>query len=331
MPYPDPPVKLFVTGGAGFIGSNYVRRLLRTSEDRVTIYDALTYAGHHTTLRDVEGHAAVRFVQGDVCDRQALEEAMRGHDAVVHFAAESAVDRSIISPDAFMRTNCQGTNVVCDVTRRLDVDRLVHVSTDEVYGSVEEGSSLEEDPLDPRSPYSASKAGSDLIARSYFSTYGTPVLITRSSNNFGPYQYPEKVIPLFATNLIDGVPVPLYGDGMNVRDWCYVDDNCEAIDLVLRKGQVGQVYNIGAGNEVPNRTLVDKLLALFGADESMVRYVEDRPGHDRRYSVDSGKVASLGWSPAHDLDEALSTTVDWYRHNRWWWGPLRDKFLRSSA
>ncbi len=320
-------MNLLVTGGAGFIGSNYVRRLLRTSDDRVTIYDALTYAGHPTTLSDVESHPRVQFVKGDVCDREALEEAMRGHDAVVHFAAESAVDRSIVSPDAFMRTNCQGTNVVCDVARRLEVDRVVHISTDEVYGSVEEGSSLEEDRLDPRSPYSASKAGSDLIARSYFSTYGAPVLVTRSSNNFGPYQYPEKVIPLFATNLIDGVPVPLYGDGMNVRDWCYVDDNCAAIDLVLRKGVVGEVYNIGAGNEVPNRTLVDKLLALFGADESMVRYVVDRPGHDRRYSVDSSKTASLGWSPAHDLDEALAETVDWYRDNRWWWGPLRDEFL----
>lgn len=324
-------MNLFVTGGAGFIGSNYVRRLLRTGDDRVTIYDALTYAGHPATLSDVEGHRAVHFVKGDVCDREALEEAMRGHDAVVHFAAESAVDRSIVSPDAFMRTNCQGTNVVCDVARRLEVERVVHISTDEVYGSVEEGSSLEGDPLDPRSPYSASKAGSDLIARSYFSTYGTPVLVTRSSNNFGPYQYPEKVIPLFATNLVDGVPVPLYGDGMNVRDWCYVDDNCAAIDLVLREGVVGEVYNIGAGNEVANRTLVDKLLALFGADETMVRYVEDRAGHDRRYSVDSSKMASLGWSPAHDLDEALAETVEWYRANRWWWGPLRDEFLGGRS
>ena len=316
-------MKLFVTGGAGFIGSNYVRYLLRNGDDQVTIYDALTYAGNLATLRDIEEHPAVQFVKGDVCDREALEQAMRGHHAVVHFAAESAVDRSIVTPDQFVHTNCQGTNVVCDTARRLDVGRVVHVSTDEVYGSVEEGSSTEDDRLDPRSPYSASKAGSDLIARSYLSTYGTPVVITRSSNNFGPYQYPEKVIPLFVTNLLDGIPVPLYGDGMNVRDWCHVDDNCAAIDVVLRKGQVGEIYNIGAGNEVPNRVLVDKLLALLGADQSMVRYVEDRLGHDRRYSVDSTKVMSLGWSPAQDLDQALSQTVAWYRDNRWWWEPLK--------
>ncbi len=316
-------MKLFVTGGAGFIGSNYVRHLLRNGDDRVTVYDALTYAGNLATLRDIEDHPRVQFVKGDVCDREALEQAMRGHDAVVHFAAESAVDRSIVAPDQFVHTNCQGTNVVCDVARRLEVGRVVHVSTDEVYGSVERGSSTEDDPLDPRSPYSASKAGSDLIARSYLSTYGTPVVITRSSNNFGPYQYPEKVIPLFVTNLLDGIPVPLYGDGMNVRDWCYVDDNCAAIDIVLRKGEVGEIYNIGAGNEVPNRALVDKLLALLGADESMVRYVEDRLGHDRRYSVDSSKVMSLGWAPAQDLDQALSRTVAWYRDNRWWWEPLK--------
>ncbi|MDP8992716.1 MAG: dTDP-glucose 4,6-dehydratase [Actinomycetota bacterium] len=316
-------MKLFVTGGAGFIGSNYVRHVLGNGDDEVTIFDALTYAGNLATLHDLQDHPAVQFVKGDVCDREALELAMRGHDAVVHFAAESAVDRSIVAPDAFVHTNCQGTNVVCDTARRLEIGRVLHVSTDEVYGSVEEGSSSEDDPLDPRSPYSASKAGSDLIARSYLSTYGTPVLITRSSNNFGPYQYPEKVIPLFVTNLLDGLPVPLYGDGMNVRDWCFVDDNCSAIDLVLRRGEVGEIYNVGAGNEVPNRVLVDKLLALLGADESMVRYVPDRLGHDRRYSVDTAKVRSLGWSPSRDLDQALADTVDWYRDNRWWWEPLK--------
>ena len=325
FPYPDGPVRLFVTGGAGFIGSNYVRHVLRHGEDQVTIFDALTYAGNLATLHDLEGHPRVEFVKGDVCDREALEQAMAGHDAVVHLAAESAVDRSIVSPDEFVHTNCQGTNVVCDTARRLGAGRVVHVSTDEVYGSVEEGSSREDDVLDPRSPYSASKAGSDLIARSYRSTYGTPVLVTRSSNNFGPYQYPEKVIPLFITNLLDGIPVPLYGDGLNVRDWCFVDDNCAAIDLVLRRGRDGEVYNIGAGNEVTNRSLVDRLLDLLDADESMVRYVEDRPGHDRRYSVDTTKVRSLGWSPARDLDEALVETVAWYRDNRWWWEPLKGR------
>ncbi len=317
------PVNLLVTGGAGFIGSNYVRHVLATTDDVVTVYDLLTYAGNKANLAEFEGDARYRFVQGDICDRDAVEQAMAGHDAVVHFAAESHVDRSIISPDEFVRTNCGGTNVVCDVARRLDVDRVLHISTDEVYGSVETGSSKESDPLDPRSPYSGSKAGSDLIALSYFSTYGVPVMVTRSSNNFGPYQYPEKVIPLFVTNLLDGLKVPLYGDGMNVRDWCYVDDNVAAVDLVLREGEPGQIYNIGGGNEVPNRVLVDRLLALLDADESSVEYVVDRLGHDRRYSVDDAKIRALGWAPQRRLDEALAATVAWYRANRDWWSPLK--------
>ena len=316
-------MRLFVTGGAGFIGSNHVRYVLAGGEDEVTVFDALTYAGNLANLDGLDAHPGYRFVRGDICDREAVEQAMRGHDVVLHFAAESHVDRSIASADEFVRTNCLGTNVICDAARRLEVERVVHVSTDEVYGSVPEGASREEDVLDPRSPYSASKAGSDLIARSYFHTFGLPVLVTRSSNNFGPYQYPEKLIPLFVTNLLDGLPVPLYGDGMNVRDWCYVDDNCAAIDLVMRRGQPGAVYNIGGGNEVANRTLVDKLLALMGADESMVRYVDDRLGHDRRYCVDSGRVRALGWAPARGLDEALSATVEWYRRNRPWWEPLK--------
>jgi dTDP-glucose 4,6-dehydratase len=241
----------------------------------------------------------------------------------VHFAAESHVDRSIVSPDEFVRTNCDGTNVIMDVARRAEVSRVLHISTDEVYGSIEEGSFVEGDPLTPRSPYSASKAGSDLIALSYFTTYGLPVLISRSSNNFGPNQYPEKVIPLFVTNLLDGRKVPLYGDGMNVRDWCYVEDNCAAVDLVLRKGAIGQIYNIGAGNEIPNRELTERILALLGADESMIDYVEDRLGHDRRYSIATAKVEALGWRPQHDLDEALAATVEWYRANRAWWEPLK--------
>ncbi|MDP9388422.1 MAG: dTDP-glucose 4,6-dehydratase [Actinomycetota bacterium] len=318
-------MKLLVTGGAGFIGSNYVRHVLGTTDDHVTVLDALTYAGNLATVSDLDGHPRFRFVKGDVCDRDAVEQAMAGTDAVLHFAAESHVDRSIASPDEFVHTNCQGTNVVCDVARRLAVSRVVHISTDEVYGSVEQGSSLESDAVAPRSPYSASKAGSDLIALSYFATYGLPVVVTRSSNNFGPWQYPEKVIPLFVTNLLDGLPVPLYGDGMNVRDWCYVDDNCAAIDLVLRRGEPGSIYNIGAGNEVANRELVDRLLALLGADQSLVRYVPDRPGHDRRYSVDSTRVRALGWAPGRHLDEALSATVEWYRANRWWWEPLKDR------
>ncbi|MBV8981542.1 MAG: dTDP-glucose 4,6-dehydratase [Acidimicrobiia bacterium] len=316
-------MRLFVTGGAGFIGSNYVRHVLASSDDEVTVFDALTYAGNLENLRDLEGERRYRFVKGDITDRAAVEEAMAGHAAVVHFAAESHVDRSIVSPDEFVHTNCDGTNVVMDVARRLEVSRILHISTDEVYGAIEDGAFTEDDPLTPRSPYSASKAGSDLIALSYFTTYGLPVLITRSSNNFGPYQYPEKVIPLFVTNLLDGRKVPLYGDGMNVRDWCYVEDNCAAVDLVLREGELGEIYNIGAGNEIPNRVLTDKILALLGADDSMIDYVEDRLGHDRRYSIATDKVEALGWRPTRNLDEALAATVEWYRANRAWWEPLK--------
>ncbi len=318
-------MKLLVTGGAGFIGSNYVRFVLSHTDDEVTVYDALTYAGNLSTLKDVEERFAsrYRFVRANICDLPALEEAMAGHDAVVHFAAESHVDRSIAGPEDFAMTNCVGTNLVMHAARRAGLGRVVHISTDEVYGSVEEGSSLEDARLEPRSPYSASKAGSDLIALSYFTTYGLPVTVTRSSNNFGPWQFPEKLVPLSITNLLDGANVPLYGDGLNQRDWLFVEDNCAAIDLVLRSGKPGEIYNIGAGNEMPNRVLVDKLLALAGAGPDRIDYVTDRLGHDRRYSVDSSKVTALGWEPAYDLDEALELTFAWYRDNRWWWEPLK--------
>lgn len=316
-------MRLFVTGGAGFIGSNYVRHVLHTTDDEVTVFDALTYAGNLDNLAGLAEDPRYRFVQGDICDRDAVTAAMAGHEAVVHFAAESHVDRSIVDPDTFVRTNCDGTNVLCDIARRLEVGRFVHVSTDEVYGSIDVGSFRETDRLGPRSPYSASKAGSDLIALSYHETYELPVVITRSSNNFGPYQYPEKVIPLFVTNLLDGRKVPLYGDGLNVRDWCYVEDNCAGVDLVLRRGTVGEVYNIGAGNELPNRELTLKILALAGHDESMIEPVTDRLGHDRRYSIDTTKIRALGWAPRRELDEALAETVAWYRDNRPWWEKLR--------
>lgn len=316
-------MKLFVTGAAGFIGSNYVRHVLATSDDSVTVFDALTYAGNRSTLADLDADPRFSFVHGDICDRPAVRDAMAGHDRVVHFAAESHVDRSIASPDAFVRTNCDGTNVLCDVARQLEVDRFLHVSTDEVYGSIKSGSFKETDPLGPRSPYSASKAGSDLIALAYQETHGLPVVVTRSSNNFGPWQYPEKVIPLFVTNLLDGRKVPLYGDGLNVRDWCYVEDNCAGVDLVLRAGQVGEIYNVGAGNEITNRELTGRILTLLGAGEEMIQPVEDRLGHDRRYSIDTTKVRALGWEPTHDLDEALASTVAWYRANRPWWEPLK--------
>ncbi|MFM7060935.1 MAG: dTDP-glucose 4,6-dehydratase, partial [Actinomycetes bacterium] len=248
-------MRLFVTGGAGFIGSNYVRHVLATSDDEVTVFDALTYAGNLETLQDLQGDPRFTFIKGDITDREAVGAAMPGHDMVVHFAAESHVDRSIVDPDAFVKTNCDGTNVMCDIARKVGVERFLHISTDEVYGSIDEGSFSETDPLGPRSPYSASKAGSDLIALAYHDTYDLPVIVTRSSNNFGPWQYPEKVIPLFTTNLLDGRKVPLYGDGLNVRDWCFVEDNCAGVDTVLRKGAIGEIYNIGAGNEEPNRFL----------------------------------------------------------------------------
>jgi len=316
-------VKLLVTGGAGFIGSNYVRYVLRETDDEVVVYDALTYAGNLSTLKDVDDDPRYSFVKGNICDPGSLEEAMTGVDAVVHFAAESHVDRSIIGSDDFVNTNCFGTNIVMDTARRLEIGRVIHIGTDEVYGSVEEGSSRETDPLEPRSPYSASKAGSDLIALSYHHTHGLPVSVTRCTNNFGPFQYPEKAIPLFTTNLLDGGRIPLYGDGLNERDWLYVDDHCAGVHLVLHDGAAGEIYNIGAGNETPNRELVDKLLGLLDKDESSVEYVEDRLGHDRRYSVDITKITELGWAKRRTLDEALAETVDWYRANEWWWRPLK--------
>ena len=316
-------MKQFVTGGAGFIGSNYLRYVLRETDDEVVVYDALTYAGNLSTLKDVDDDPRYTFVHGDICDPGPMEAAMAGCDAVVHFAAESHVDRSIVGSDDFVNTNCFGTNIVMDTARRLEIGRVVHIGTDEVYGSVEVGSSTETDPLEPRSPYSASKAGSDLIALSYHHTHGLPVSVTRCTNNFGPYQYPEKAIPLFTTNLLDGESIPLYGDGLNERDWLFVDAHCSGIHLVLHEGSPGEIYNIGAGNETANRVLVDKLLALLGKDETSIRYVDDRLGHDRRYSVDIAKITALGWTKQRTLDEALAETVDWYRDNAWWWRPLK--------
>ena len=315
-------MRLFITGGAGFIGSNYARHVLRNTDDEVTVFDALTYAGNRANLADLEDDPRFSFVHGDICDREAVAAALPGHDAVVHFAAESHVDRSLLDPDVFIRTNCSGTNVMCDIAAQVGVERFIHISTDEVYGSIEEGSFVETDRLEPRSPYSAAKAGSDLIAMAYHETYGLPVTITRSSNQYGPYQFPEKLIPFFSTNMLDGKKVPLYGDGLNVRDWMFVRDNCMGVDLVLRRGEVGQIYNIGAGNELTNRQITDRLLAILGKDESAVEYVEDRLGHDRRYSIDTTKVRQLGWTPATSFDEGLEETVRFYRDNRDWWEPL---------
>ena len=316
-------MKLFVTGAAGFIGSNYVRWLMANTDDEVTVFDKLTYAGNLENIRDVLDDRRCRFVQGDICDQDAVMEHMEGHDAVVHFAAESHVDRSIVDPYAFVHTNVFGTNVLCDVARHHEIGRFVHISTDEVYGSIDVGSFSETDVLTPRSPYSAAKAGSDLLALSYVTTHGLPVVVTRCSNNFGPYQYPEKVIPLFTTNLLDGRKVPLYGDGGNVRDWIHVADHNRAAHLVLTDGEVGQIYNIGAHNEITNKDLTHRLLELCGRDESFIEPVADRLGHDRRYSVDIAKITALGWRLEHDFDTALADTVEWYRTHRDWWEPLK--------
>ena len=314
---------ILVTGAAGFIGSNFVLDWFNHSDEDVVSLDLLTYAGNLSSLVDVADDPRYSFVQGDICDREAVAAAMAGHDMVVHFAAESHVDRSIVDPDTFVRTNCLGTNVMCDVARNIGVERFLHISTDEVYGSIEDGSFVETDRLGPRSPYSSSKAGSDLIALSYQETYGLPVIVTRSSNNFGPFQFPEKVIPLFVTNLLDGKKVPLYGDGLNVRDWIHVLDNCTGVDAVLRKGTIGEIYNIGGGNETTNRELTSMVLSNMSVGEEMVEYVQDRLGHDRRYSIDCSKANALGWKPSRDLDVAVAETVEWYRANRAWWEPLK--------
>jgi dTDP-glucose 4,6-dehydratase len=316
-------VKLFVTGAAGFIGSNYVRWVLANTDHEVTVFDKLTYAGNLANIDDVLDGVRCRFVHADICDQAAVAEHLPGHDAVVHFAAESHVDRSIEDPYAFVHTNVFGTNVLLDVARRNDVERFLHISTDETYGSIEEGSFAEGDRLTPRSPYSAAKAGSDLIALSYHTTYGLPVLVTRCSNNYGPYQFPEKLIPLFTTNLLDGLKVPLMGDGGNVRDWIHVEDHNRAAQLVLERGEVGEIYNIGAHNEITNRDITERLLALTGRDESFIEWVPDRLGHDRRYSVEIDKITALGWRLERDFDQGLEHTVDWYRSNRDWWEPLK--------
>jgi dTDP-glucose 4,6-dehydratase len=318
-------MKLFVTGAAGFIGSNYARWVLNNSDHEITIFDALTYAGNMESINDIVDGGRCRFVHGNICDRDAVLAGMDGHDAVVHFAAESHVDRSIDDPYAFVHTNVFGTNVMCDVARQVGVHRFLHISTDEVYGTIDDGSFLETDILTPRSPYSAAKAGSDLVALSYVTTYGLPVVVTRCSNNFGPYQFPEKVIPLFTTNLLDGKQVPLYGDGGNVRDWIHVEDHNRAAHLVLTDGVVGEVYNIGAHQELTNKELTYALLELTGRDESAIKPVADRLGHDRRYSVNIDKVTALGWRMERTFGESLQETVNWYRDNRWWWEPLKAK------
>lgn len=323
-------MKYFVTGGAGFIGSNYVRGLLdgRWGHDveQVTVFDAFTYAGNIHNLEPVRDDDRLVIARGDVRDANDVTVALPGHDVVVHFAAESHVDRSIHSSAIFMSTNVLGTHVLLEATKELNVEKFVHVSTDEVYGSIETGSWDEQEPLLPNSPYAASKASSDLVARSFFRTYGMNVCITRCSNNFGAYQYPEKIIPLFITNLIEGKKVPLYGDGLNVRDWLHVDDHCRGIDLVVNGGRSGEVYNIGGGTELTNKELTSLLVSAFGCGDEMIERVQDRLGHDRRYSVNWSKIKNeLGYSPKFSLTESLPDIVDWYKTNPQWWQPLKHR------
>jgi dTDP-glucose 4,6-dehydratase len=313
-----------VTGGAGFIGSNFVRFMLRRYDDlEVVNLDKLTYAGNLDNLRDVEDDARYTFVKGDICDAAVVRAALQGADAVVNFAAETHVDRSISGPQDFISTDVLGTHTLLEAVRELAIARYVQISTDEVYGSTETGSFTEESDLAPSSPYSASKAGADLLVLAYHRTYEAPVLITRSSNNYGPWQYPEKIIPLFITNAIDDQALPVYGDGLNVRDWLYVDDNCAGIDAVLRKGALGEVYNIGGGNEVRNLALTRQILELLGKSPELIRFVADRPGHDRRYSIDCGKLQALGWRPATPFETGLERTVSWYRDNPPWWRKIK--------
>lgn len=326
-------MNVLVTGGAGFIGANFVQYLHRVEPQATLVtLDLLTYAGNIANLASLDGDPRHRFVHGDIADAGVVNELMRdGVDAVVHFAAESHVDRSIEDPSAFVRTNVVGTQVLLDAARRHGVDRFLHVSTDEVYGSLgAEGRFREDSPLCPTSPYAASKAAADLIVQAYVRTYGLPAIITRCSNNYGPYQFPEKVIPLFITNALNDEPLPLYGDGLHVRDWIYVEDHCAALHAVLLRGLAGAVYNVGAENEISNRDLTTCILRELGKPETLVRYVADRPAHDRRYAIDSSRLRrELGWAPRFTFAERLAGTVDWYRENRPWWEAVKSGAYRN--
>jgi len=319
---------LMVTGGAGFIGSNFVRYMLRKHPDyRIVVYDKLTYAGNLDNLKDVAEQFAGRyaFVRGDICDADLVRETIRRHDidTVVNFAAATHVDRSLMEPDEFIRTDVFGTYVLLEAAKEFGLERYHQISTDEVYGEVLEGRATETDPLHTRSPYSASKASGDLLCIAYFTSFGVPVTITRGSNNIGPYQYPEKVVPLFITNAIDDQPLPLYGDGSQMRDYQYVLDHCEGIDVVLHKGAPGEIYNLGTGVETRNIDMARAILDILGKPHSLIRHVKDRPGHDRRYALDISKIRALGWESRHTFQEALEKTVRWYVENEWWWRPIK--------
>jgi dTDP-glucose 4,6-dehydratase len=319
-------MKLLITGGAGFIGSNFIHHMIDSHFDiEVINLDVLTYAGNLNNLKSLEKNPRYTFIRGDICNKAIVNAILDKHniDAIIHFAAESHVDRSIADASAFVMTNDLGTHTLLECARTHCIPKFIHISTDEVYGSTREGSFKETDILSPSSPYSASKAGSDLLALSYFTTYNLPVIITRCTNNFGPRQFPEKLIPLFITNLLDGKKVPVYGTGKNIRDWIHVNDHCRAVEFLLERGNHGEIYNIGGGNEKTNLEITQKILNLFSMDDSMIEYVTDRLGHDFRYSLDCSKVHAMGWKPQYTFDEALEETISWYTNNEWWWRPLK--------
>jgi dTDP-glucose 4,6-dehydratase len=319
-----PKMKILVTGGAGFIGSNFVRYILNKHPDyEVVNLDILTYCGNLKSLEDIKNNPRHTFIRGDIKDSNVVKKAMKGCDVVVNFAAESHVDKSIKNPNDFIKTNVHGTLTLLKNAKDMKISRFVHIGTDEVYGSTEKYNFTEESILSPRNPYSASKAGADLLGLSFYNTYKLPVLITRSSNNFGPYQYPEKVIPLFITNALEDKKLPVYADGMNVRNWLYVLDNCEAIDIVLHKGAVGEIYNVSGAQEITNIELTRKILSFLGKSEDLIQFVKDRPGHDKRYAMECKKIGALGWKPRHDFETALKDTINWYKENRNWWQPLK--------
>jgi len=327
-------VKILVTGGAGFIGSNYIRYMLTKYRDiKIVNMDLLTYSGRLENLHDVMKDPRHEFIKGDIRNRKKVQEAMKeGCNVVINFAAETHVDRSIAEADSFITTDVYGTYILLEAARNYNVEKFVQISTDEVYGSIKKGSSKETDHLDPSSPYSASKTAADLMALAFYKTYGLPVVITRSSNNFGPYQHLEKLIPKMTVRALHNQPLPLYGDGQQVRDWLYVADNCEAIDTITWKGALGEVYNIASENEHTNIEIATLILQNLGKSQSLITFVPDRPGHDRRYSLDTSKIKKLGWRPKHPFEDAVKKTVEWYAKNEWWWKPLlTDKFVKSDT
>lgn len=324
-------MRILVTGGAGFIGSHVVRRLMQSGRHSVVNLDALKYSGNLENLADLATHPHYGFVHGDICDQAVVQAILREHriEGIINCAAETHVDRSILDPGAFARTDVVGTGILLEEARQAGIGRFLQVSTDEVYGSVEQGSSKEEDRLEPRSPYSASKAGGELLVMSYWTTYRFPVLVTRGSNTYGPNQYPEKFIPLFVTNAIDGEPLPLYGDGKNCRDWLSVYDHAAGIEHVFDHGEPGTIYNLGGGNERENVTVAEQIVTALGRSRGLIRFVQDRPGHDRRYSIDCSRLHALGWKPTVPFEEGLKQTVDWYRSHEHWWRKIKSGEFRE--